>query len=90
MANPEHVKLVQQKDWNNWRADHPDVIPNLSGADLSRYDLPNRANRYGARLSDLYDANLTGADLRQANLNGGPERRESQRGEPWMDSVREC
>jgi len=70
MANPEHVQLVQREGWNKWRADHPDMIPDLSsakliGASLSLADL-NRADLSGA---DLSMANLSGTDLRGASLS---------------------
>jgi len=63
MANEEHLALLRQEtdDWNDWRADNPEITPNLIGADLS-----------GAHLSgvNLYGANLSGANLSGANLNG--------------------
>jgi uncharacterized protein YjbI with pentapeptide repeats len=61
MANPEHLAIVEQgvKEWNKWREEHPDVRPDLAGADLSR------ANFSAANLNE---ANLSGADLRGANL----------------------
>ena len=58
--------------WNAWIK--PRVIPDLSGADLSRANLRgadlSRANLRGADLSraNLREANLRGADLREANL----------------------
>jgi len=63
MANPEHLKILKQgvEQWNKWREEHPDVEPDLSGANLLRADL------YGA---NLRDANLAGADLRGADLSG--------------------
>jgi uncharacterized protein YjbI with pentapeptide repeats len=52
--------------WNQWRADNPNVTPDLSGADL-----------IGAKLTDidlsdvnLSDANLSDANIMNANLSG--------------------
>jgi len=63
MANEEHYKiLIQGPDvWNAWRANHPGVRPDLSGADL-----------FGANLSgaNLEGAKLEGANLRWADLTG--------------------
>ena len=46
MADEEHLKILKQGlgKWNRWRRDNPDLIPDLSGADLegavlSRFDL---------------------------------------------------
>ena len=32
MADEEHLKTLQQgvETWNEWREDHPDVIPDLA------------------------------------------------------------
>jgi uncharacterized protein YjbI with pentapeptide repeats len=75
MGNPEHVQLVQRPDWNKWRADHPDIIPDLSGADLGGNHL-RQANLVGAHLmgadlrkADLREANLHQADFSRANLS---------------------
>jgi hypothetical protein len=81
MANPEHVDILRQgvEIWNEWRKEHPEVEPNLSGvefssADLSRANLINtdlheakliRTNLYKA---DLFCAHLGGAYLAGANL----------------------
>lgn len=71
--------------WNQWREDHPNLFPNLSGANLSHHylfevDLSgmnlkgvdlSRACLIGANLSwaDLSDANLMGAYLGQSDLS---------------------
>ncbi len=61
MANEEQLGLLRTgvKAWNRWRAEHPDVEPDLSAADLS-----------GAILSgaDLRGVLLDGADLAGADL----------------------
>ncbi len=78
MANPEHLAILKQgvEQWNKWRKEHPDVDPDLSGADLTM------ANLGGADLSELWGggsfggrmtyskANLQGARLRGASLTG--------------------
>lgn len=66
--------------WNQWRDRHPDLVPDLAGADLSKATLSganlNGADLRGANLSSanllgawLYRANLEGADLGAAILN---------------------
>jgi uncharacterized protein YjbI with pentapeptide repeats len=78
MANREHFEKLRQgvEAWNQWRADYPDLKPDLSGANLSRANLSG-ANLYGANLNGvkLSDAKLNGAvigeaTLRRANLSG--------------------
>ncbi|WP_300000208.1 pentapeptide repeat-containing protein [Anabaena sp. AL09] len=63
MANPEHLAILKQGVgvWNEWREENPDIIPDLTEADLR-----------GANLSDadLRDANLSNADLSNADLSG--------------------
>jgi hypothetical protein len=63
LGNEEHLKLLKQgvEVWNRWRAENPDVWPDLSGADLCEADL---------RGADLFRANLRGADLFRADLSG--------------------
>ena len=69
MANQEHLAIFKQRVaiWTQWREEHPDLIPDLSGADLSEADL-SRANLSEAILSgaDLSGANLSEADLSRA------------------------
>ena len=71
MANQEHLDIIKQgvKAWNQWRGEHPEVQPDLSGADLSGA-LLSHADLEEADLSrtDLSDANLREADLSRANL----------------------
>ena len=56
MANPEHLQILKHgvKAWNQWREQHTDIRPDLSGADLFRADI-SRANLPGA---GLHGANL--------------------------------
>src|SRR2546421_1342 len=68
MANQEHIAILKQGVgvWNQWREEHPDIRPDLIGADL------NGAKLIGAKLigADLIKAGLNGADLRRADLSG--------------------
>ena len=88
MANEEHVKQLKAgvDAWNTWRTSRPDIVVDLSGADLSAEKLsganlsganlaasnPTLANLTGANFSnaDLTKANFTRADLTGANLSG--------------------
>src|SRR5262245_41997001 len=55
LANREHLKTLRRgaAAWNRWRAAHPDVTPDLSGADLHRIPLEG---------FDLSDAKLASVD----------------------------
>jgi len=83
MANQEHLNILKQgvKVWNQWREEHPAILPDLTGADLRGGDLRrvnlskanlNRANFYKANLSmaNLHKARLRKSGLTQAYLNG--------------------
>jgi len=61
MADPEHLKLINQgvDAWNHWRTENPDVPIDLSNGDFSSMDLS---------FIDLVDADLSGADLSGSNL----------------------
>src|SRR5262249_20606469 len=61
--------------WNTWRGENPNVVPDLSGANLYGANLSG-ANISGAYLShahlyraNLSTANLTAANLMEANIN---------------------
>ena len=56
MANPVHVDVLSRgvAAWNEWRLAHPHVVPDLSGANLSR----------------LTNTKLAGANLSRARLMG--------------------
>lgn len=56
-----HLRVLQEGviAWNTWREMNPDIIPDLSGADLSKMDL---------RGINFSSANLSGANLSYANL----------------------
>jgi TIR domain/Pentapeptide repeats (8 copies) len=73
MANEEHLEILLWQGsevWNEWRAKHPDVRPDLIGADLTEAFL-TEANLSGADLTraNLTKAGLTRANLTEANLN---------------------
>lgn len=81
MANPQHVEFLRKgvDSWNRWRAEHPNVVPDLSGEDLRRLDLLfadlRNTNLCKARLAgallveaDLSEANLAGANLGQETV----------------------
>jgi pentapeptide repeat protein len=73
MANQEHLDILKQgvDVWNQWRKEHRDIQPDLSGADLSNADL-NGADFVIACLrgANLREAHLRFADFRRADLNG--------------------
>jgi uncharacterized protein YjbI with pentapeptide repeats len=78
MADPEHLAILQQgvAVWNQWRTEHPEIFPylsgaNLRGADLKRADFSETSLR-GANLRrvNLSEANLSKADLTRVNLTG--------------------
>ncbi|MGB2823662.1 MAG: restriction endonuclease [Phycisphaerae bacterium] len=67
MADPDHLRILSEgvDAWNAWRAEHLQVTPDLThadlrGADLRRADL-SKTNLSGA---SLYGANLTAANLK--------------------------
>jgi Pentapeptide repeats (8 copies) len=62
MANPEHLEILQQgvEAWNQWREQHRDLWPDLSGADF------NGANFSGA---NLCYTTFSEVDLSKTNLS---------------------
>jgi uncharacterized protein YjbI with pentapeptide repeats len=73
MANPEHVELLKQgvEVWNEWIQENPNVVPDLSGADLSYAKLAKaRLSEANLENANLKEANLSGADLERAHLSG--------------------
>ena len=66
MANPEHVKILQQgvDAWNNWRGENPRIRPDLSSEDLRGVNL----NWIKFVDCDLRWVNLGGADLTGADV----------------------
>lgn len=81
MANKRHLAILRQgaRAWNDWRHEHREICPDLSGADLSEFDLDDdhglnfaETNLTCAKLRDvdIPGALLTGADLSWADLCG--------------------
>jgi len=73
MANQRHLDLLKEKsvsDWNTWRKKHPEIQPDLGGADLNNVRLQH-ADLRGARLNEtlLSSAHLEHADLSNADLS---------------------
>jgi uncharacterized protein YjbI with pentapeptide repeats len=68
MANSEHENLLEQdvEQWNQWREQNPEIIPDLSGSAFSDPDFWG-ANLQGANLAG---ANWHGAKLGPANFGG--------------------
>jgi len=77
MANPEHLKILQQgvEQWNKWRKQHPNVTPDLSQEDLSGWQLSG-ANLGNTRTmllestEDFGSVTFTPADLYEVDLSG--------------------
>ena len=77
MADPEHLKILKSgvENWNNWRKDFPNILPNLRKANLSGMSLRNvNFNDSNLRRTNLSHTDLTGAtfrrsDLRRANIS---------------------
>jgi len=61
MANAEHVKIFKEgiPIWNKWRREHPEIIPDLRGSNLSGSDLSGSNLRW----SDLSGSNLSGTSV---------------------------
>jgi uncharacterized protein YjbI with pentapeptide repeats len=68
MANPEHLAILKQgvEQWNKWREEHPDMRPDLSGAELKHTRLTE---------ADLRGVNLTSANLESSVADGSSFRR---------------
>lgn len=72
MANEQHWHLLKKgvEVWNKWRKQHPEIVPDLSEAQLHQEDLGG-INLMGAdlRFCDLSGANLMGANLHSCDLS---------------------
>lgn len=77
MANPKDLEILIQgvEPWNRWRAEQPDIVPDLNGANLDKVNLA-QANLRETMLretiltqADLSEADLLGADLFKADLS---------------------
>lgn len=68
MANPEHVKKFYEgvKAWNQWRTEHPEIIPDLSEIELCGKDIGviQRGNKHFFERKK----NFTGINLRKVIL----------------------
>src|SRR5690348_289939 len=53
MANQQHLNKLREgvDTWNQWRADHPEITPDLSGAELTSAQL-QRADLTSTNLRD--------------------------------------
>jgi Pentapeptide repeats (8 copies) len=73
MPNQEQLAVLKRSvaEWNQWRSDHPDVVPDLSQARLFRENL-TAANLSNCEFidADLSEAKLVAAKLIDANLRG--------------------
>jgi uncharacterized protein YjbI with pentapeptide repeats len=73
MADQAQLQTLMEgvETWNQWRAENPEIRPDLSFACLDERDF-RRANLAGVNLTHafLHDADLRGADLRGATLVG--------------------
>jgi uncharacterized membrane protein len=88
MANPEHLEILQTgpDNWNWWRVRNQNVVPDLSGADLTNIEVSGAtfvyANLERTHLSNknffnmdfrwaiLREASLHSTNLSRANLQG--------------------
>ena len=73
MADPELLAKLKEgvTKWNEWRREHPNVVPDLEAGSFAMADL-NQANLDNAKLSRavLDDARLSLASLAAADLSG--------------------
>ena len=71
MAAEEHLQIIQQgvDVWNEWRQKNPELIPDLSKANLNEAYLPY-VDLHGAELArtSLRLADLSEADFSEAYL----------------------
>jgi uncharacterized protein YjbI with pentapeptide repeats len=92
-VNEEQLKVLREgpSAWNAWRKDNPNIVPDLSEANLMGTDLARAylrdANLRDANLrqgsfrrANLSFANLRGADLNEANLGEANLRESNLRG----------
>lgn len=66
MPNDDHLKILRQgrEAWNQWRREHPEIQPELDGAQLIGADL----RKTDLRGIDLRDADLSASDLSDADI----------------------
>lgn len=102
MANPEHIEILKQgvEAWNQWRKDHPDVTPDLSGTEEEPFVFAEvfKDSAVWGKLSMvgeqrvyqglvLDDIDLSGADLRCANLSGADLQRANLSGANFQRAI---
>ncbi|HWQ42080.1 MAG TPA: pentapeptide repeat-containing protein, partial [Desulfosporosinus sp.] len=65
MTNKIHVEMLKTGVgfWNEWRENNPEIMVDLSGANLSEADLTN---------SNLVDTKLLNTDISRCNIYGIP------------------
>ncbi len=94
MTNQQHVDRLKSgvQVWNEWRLKHPEVIPDLQGADLTGIELRgvdlHGANLQGAYLTkaNLQEANFAFADLRKSSLRAAS----LQKANLYFANLQEC
>jgi hypothetical protein len=73
VADKDHFRRLHEgvERWNDWRRQNPEIIPDLSSADLRRVDLRKAVlSRTNFDMADLSHAHLNQADLSAARLRG--------------------
>src|SRR5438270_906241 len=76
MANPEQLEILRSgpDQWNWWRVQNQEVIPDLSQTDLSHIEVSGATfvyanlERTGLRSKNLFNMDFRGAILRGADL----------------------
>lgn len=71
MANPEHLKILEQgvEVWNRWREENPQVSPNLEEAYFKDHDFKNyNLKKANLKRIHLIKVNFSEANLTDANL----------------------
>jgi hypothetical protein len=68
MADSQHLEILGQGEpaWNEWRREHPEVVPDLTRGELQRRKLGG----FDFSGADLSGAALMGAELRSARFVG--------------------
>lgn len=73
MADSEHVSKVKEGTaaWNRWREEEPDVIPDLSWANLNGVNLDGAVFAKSVlKLAFCRGCSMVGADFSEANMRG--------------------